>query len=95
MAVQVLDPKERGGRGTRRLCRVLPEAVNHERMMGRPPWSSRLTTEECLCFSVVALHRAGVFKNYPGSHWTWKWLPRDRRLGAGSGQKTTLSAVER
>ncbi len=41
--------------------------------MGRPPWSSRLTTEQCLSLSTVALHRAGVFRAYPGSRWTWKW----------------------
>ncbi len=40
--------------------------------MGRRPWTNRLTTEECICLSVVDMHRAGVFRSGPGSRWVLK-----------------------
>ena len=41
--------------------------------MGRKPWSSRLTTEDCSCLSATELHRTGVFKSRTGCPWRWYW----------------------
>ncbi len=45
--------------------------------MGRAPWTLRLTTEQCLCFSLSPLYRAGVFKTMADSNSTWKWPSPD------------------
>lgn len=40
--------------------------------MGRQPWTSRLTTEQCPCLNVTDMRRVGVFRSVPGSRWLLK-----------------------
>ena len=50
-----------------------PPTTAKQGNMGRKPWSSRLTTQDCLCLSATELHRTGVFKSRTGSPWRWSW----------------------
>jgi hypothetical protein len=59
--------------------------------MGRHPWSTRLTVEQCRCLDVAAMARDGVFASPSGSRWMAVW--RDR---AGKPEEVlTYSVIAR
>lgn len=41
--------------------------------MGRKPWSTRPIVEHYVCLDARDMHRAGVFREAPGSHWLLKY----------------------
>jgi hypothetical protein len=44
-----------------------------EQIVGRQPWTTRPTVEDCLCFDAAALHRDGVFSSPYGSQYLCRW----------------------
>ena len=50
--------------------------------MGRRPWTSRLTVEQCRYLDVTAMHRDGVFRNPPGSMWKAVWKGSNGQIEA-------------
>src|SRR5271169_5519646 len=75
------------------LTELVPIAVPaaQRRKMGRQPWSSRLTVEQCHGLLISELNRGGLFCSAPGTVFTVMWNTRP----SSEGVELTVSLLQR